>query len=129
VFNEAGDLTEYVGTIIDTTEYKYCNQRWVEYTGLTLPDTHDYGWTTCLHPDDVGPAVQAWLEAKAHGTPYEVEQRVQGVGGRYHRFLSRAVPLYDERGQLVQWFGTYTDVEERRQAQTPCSRRRRRWRT
>jgi PAS domain S-box-containing protein len=96
---------------------EYCNQRWVAYTGLTVADTQDDGWTRCLHPDDVDPAVQAWREAKAHGTPYEVEQRVRGPDGRYRRFLSRVVPLYDEQGQLLQWFGTYTDLEERKQAE------------
>jgi PAS domain S-box-containing protein len=95
----------------------YCNQRWVEYTGLTVEDTQDYGWTTCLHPDDVDPAVQAWREAEAHRTPYEVEERVRGRDGRYRRFLSRAVPLYDEQGQLLQWFGTCTEIEARKQAE------------
>jgi PAS domain S-box-containing protein len=151
VFNASSDLTEYVGTSIDTTErtraeaqlraseqrfrqvadaiphlvwsclpdgtMDYCNRRWVEYTGLTVADTQDYGWTNRLHPDDVEPAVTAWREAKTHGTPYEVEQRVRGVDGRYRRFLSRAVPLYDEQGQLIQWFGTYTDIEALKQAE------------
>jgi hypothetical protein len=89
----------------------------VAYTGLTVADTQDDGWTTCLHPDDVDPAVTAWQEAKAHGTPYEVAHRVRGVDGRYRRFLSRAAPLYDAQGQLLQWFGTYTDLEERQQAE------------
>jgi PAS domain S-box-containing protein len=95
----------------------YCNQRWVEYTGLTVADTQDYGWTTGLHPDDVDPAVTAWREAKAHGTLYEVEERVRGVDGRYRRFLSRALPLYDDQGQLQQWFGTYTEIEALKQAE------------
>jgi PAS domain S-box-containing protein len=95
----------------------YCNQRWLDYYGLTFQEAQRQGWTACLHPDDVEPALQAWQEAKSQQKPYEVEVRLRGGNGRYRRFMSRAVPLYDEGGQLVQWFGTNTDVEERRQAQ------------
>jgi PAS domain S-box-containing protein len=95
----------------------YGNRRWMDYTGLTPEDIRRDGWTTHVHPDDVGAIVEAWQEASAHGHPYEAEQRLRGVDGRYRRFLSRAVPVQDEQGHLVQWFGTDTDIEARKQAE------------
>jgi C4-dicarboxylate-specific signal transduction histidine kinase len=76
-----------------------------------------FGWTSQVHPDDVEAVVAAWREARAQEKPYEVEKRLRGPDGRYRRFLSRAVPVCDERGQILQWFGTYTDIEDRRQAE------------
>jgi len=59
----------------------------------------------------------AWRQAWSERTPYEVEQRLRGRDGHYRRFLSRAVPVLDDQGELVQWFGTNTDVEDRHQAE------------
>jgi C4-dicarboxylate-specific signal transduction histidine kinase len=59
----------------------------------------------------------AWQTALPNGTKYEVEQRVRGRDGRYRRFVSRAVPVKDEQGRPVEWFGTNTDVEDRRQTE------------
>jgi PAS domain S-box-containing protein len=94
----------------------YCNRRWLDYTGVTLEEAQHGGWKSCLHPDDVERVMNAWHDARSRGEPCEIEQRVRGVDGGYRRFVSRVVPLYDERGQLVQWIGTNSDVEERRQA-------------
>jgi len=96
---------------------EYCNRRWVKETGLTLEDVQQDGWTRCLHPDDVETVAKAWRQARADGRPYEVEQRQRGADGRYRRYVSRAEPLFDPDGTLVQWFGTNTNVEERRQAE------------
>jgi PAS domain S-box-containing protein len=95
----------------------YCNRRWMDYTGLTPEDVRRDGWTTHVHPGDVGANVEAWQEASAHGHPYEAEHRLRRVDGRYRRFLSRAVPVRDEQGHLVQWFGTDTDIEALKQAE------------
>lgn len=96
---------------------EYCNRRWVEETGLTLEDVQQDGWTRCLHPDDLETVAKAWRQARAVGRPYEVEQRQRGADGQYRRYVSRAEPLFDADGTLVQWFGTNTNVEERRQAE------------
>jgi PAS domain S-box-containing protein len=94
----------------------YWNQRLIDYTGLTVEQVKQGGWEA-LHPDDVERVREAWRKAWSEGTPYEVEQRIRGRDGRYRRFVCHAVPVSDERGQFVEWFGTNTDVEERRQAQ------------
>jgi len=96
----------------------YGNQRWMDYSGLTMDESQGYGWTSRVHPADMEAVLMAWREAKAQEKPYyEVEKRLRGSDGRYRRFLSRAVPVYDEQGKILQWFGTYTDIEDRRQAE------------
>lgn len=94
----------------------YWNQRLIDYTGLTAEQLKQ-GGGEALHPDDRDRVGKAWRRAWAEGTPYEQEQRIRGADGRYRRFECRAVPVPDERGQLIEWFGTDTDVEDRRRAQ------------
>jgi PAS domain S-box-containing protein len=93
----------------------YCNQQWVDYSGLPREDGNPVDLKSRVHPADVERAFRAREEARLQHRPYEVELRLRAADGSYRRFMSRAVPLYDERDQLVQWFGTNTDVEERRQ--------------
>jgi PAS domain S-box-containing protein len=110
-------IPHHVWSSLPDGSLDYCNRRWMDYTGLTLEDVRRDGWTTHIHPDDVETIVEAWREASAHGSPYEAEQRLRGVDGRYRRFLSRAVPVRDAQGHLVQWFGTDTDIEERKRVE------------
>jgi PAS domain S-box-containing protein len=89
----------------------------MDYYGLTFQEAQRQSWTVCLHPNDVAPALEVWREAQSHKKPYEAEVRLRRFDGHYRRFLSRGVPLYDDRGQLIQWFGTNTDIEEIKQAE------------
>jgi C4-dicarboxylate-specific signal transduction histidine kinase len=93
----------------------YCNQQWVDYSGHTLEDGKPVELKSRVHPADLERALRARDQATLEHRPYEIELRLRAADGSYRRFMSRAVPLYDERDQLVQWFGTNTDVEERRQ--------------
>jgi PAS domain S-box-containing protein len=94
----------------------YWNQRLIDYTGLTEPELRAGGWSA-LHPDDVGRVRAAWQLAFAQGTDYEMEQRLRRRDGEYRRFICRAIAVRDEHGKAVEWFGTDTDNEDRRQAQ------------
>ena len=102
------------GSLPDDT-LNYCNQRWSDYSGLTRKAAAGERWAERLHPADVEYALNAWGQAAARHEPYEAEVRLRAADGSYRRFVSRAVPLFDGGGQLVQWLGTNTDVEERRQ--------------
>ncbi len=95
----------------------YCNQQWVEYSGLTFDDAQREGWAKRVHPEDLERAQEAWEQARSQPRPYEIELRLRGADGSYRRFMTRVAPLYDERGQVAQWFGTNTDVEGRRQVE------------
>ena len=95
----------------------YWNQRLIDYTGLTGEELGSGGGRAALHPDDVERVEAAWEKAWAQGTRYEMEQRMRGRDGRYRRFMCRAQASRDAQGRPIEWFGTNTDVEERRQAE------------
>jgi PAS domain S-box-containing protein len=95
----------------------YWNQRLIDYTGLTGEELGLGGGRAALHPDDVERVEAAWEKAWAHGTRYEMEQRIRGRDGRYRRFVCRGIAVKDTQGRPVEWFGTDTDVEDRRQGQ------------
>jgi PAS domain S-box-containing protein len=92
----------------------YCNDRWRSYTGLELEDVQGYGWQTMVHPEDRERVLRAWHEAVANGTPFEQEERHRGRDGTYRWFLSLGVPLRDADGRIVRWYGTNTDIEDRK---------------
>jgi PAS domain S-box-containing protein len=93
----------------------YCNEQWLNFTGLRREDARREGWTARVHPADLERVRKAREEAARRHAPYEVELRLRGADGLYRRFVSRASGLYDDNGEVTQWFGTNTDVEERRQ--------------
>ena len=95
----------------------YCNDRWRSYSGLELEDVRGYGWQTMVHPEDRDRVLKAWHESVANGTPYEQEERHRGTDGTYRWFLSLGVPLRDAEGRIVRWYGTNTDIEERKRAE------------
>src|SRR5260370_768879 len=95
----------------------YCNERWRSYMGLGLQELQGDGWQSMLHPDDRERVLTAWHESVANGTPYEQEERHRRADGRYRWFLSRAVPLRDDDGRILRWYGTNTDIEDRKQTE------------
>jgi len=95
----------------------FCNERLRSYTGLSLEQFQGEGWLSILHPDDRERVLKAWQDSVAKGTPYEQEERHRGVDGKYRWFLNRGVPVHDEEGHIVRWYGTNTDIEDRKQAE------------
>jgi two-component system, NarL family, sensor histidine kinase UhpB len=95
----------------------YCNERWRSYMGLGLEDLQGDGWQTMLHPDDRDRVLAAWHESIVKGTPYEQEERHRAANGAYRWFLARGVPLRDAQGRIVRWYGTNTDIEDRKRAE------------
>ena len=96
-------------------ECVHVNQRWLDFTGQTLEQVIGYGWTKIVHPDDIPIAMEAWLTALQTGKPYEFEKRLRRYDGVYRWYLVRAVPIKDEWGRVVKWFGTSTDIEDSKQ--------------
>lgn len=99
----------------------FINQRWCDYTGMTLGDSHGFGWLSAVHPDDAGGLATYWQTLLEAGQPGEYEARLRRFDGIYRWFLIRAVPQRDETGQLVKWYGANTDIEDRKQAETLLS--------
>jgi PAS domain S-box-containing protein len=96
----------------------YFNQRWADYTGLTLEESYGRGWNTPFHPDDRQPAMDAWNHATATGEIYQIECRLRRSDGSYHWFITRGVPFRDSEGHILKWFGTCTDIDDMKRAET-----------
>ncbi len=96
----------------------YYNQKWIDYTGMSVEETQGWGWQPVLHPDDVQPCLDAWSHATQSGENYEIEYRFKRASdGSYRWHLGRALPLRDETGNIVKWFGTGTDIDDQKKAQ------------
>ena len=95
----------------------YYNQRWYDYSGLDFERTRAWGWQAVIHPDDLAPAVAVWRTALGAGAVSEVEYRLRRADGSYRWHLGRSEPVRDEAGRIIQWVGTATDIEERRQVE------------
>jgi PAS domain S-box-containing protein len=94
----------------------FLNQYFQEYTGISTEEAHGWGWMKAFHPDDR--AMDEWREALAAGEPFRKEARLRGSDGQYRWFALRAVPLRDQRGNIVKWYGTTTDIDDRKQVET-----------
>jgi PAS domain S-box-containing protein len=96
----------------------FVNRRCEEYTGLSLQDRSDFDWISALHPDDVATHVEKWRESVVTGTPFENEARLRRASdGQYRWFLHRGVPLRNQQGEIVKWYGTGIDIEDRKRAE------------
>jgi len=96
----------------------YYNQRWYDYTGMTLEQSRDWGWLPVLHPDDLESSTARWTSSYRTGADYEVEYRFKReADGAYRWHLGRAVPMHDEQGRIVKWFGTCTDIDDYKRTQ------------
>ncbi|MBD2356337.1 PAS domain S-box protein [Tolypothrix sp. FACHB-123] len=93
------------------------NQRWYDYTGTTLAEMTGWGWQKVHHPEHVERVVQKFRQAMETGEIWEDTFPLRGKDGQYRWFLSRAIPVYNEQGQVLQWFGTNTDITDLRQTE------------
>jgi PAS domain S-box-containing protein len=94
---------------------QYSNRRWCDYTSMTSQQAQGDGWLQSIHPDDYQHTLTVWHHACASGEPFEIENRFKdGQTGDYRWFLARAMPVRDETGQIIKWFGTSTDIEEQK---------------
>ncbi|HEV2492202.1 MAG TPA: PAS domain-containing protein [Terriglobia bacterium] len=100
----------------------FFNQRWLDYVGFSLKDLAGWKWTTAIHPEDVAVMVEKWRASVATGKPYEHEARVRRADGEYRWMFLRKVPLRDERGNIVKWYGTSIDIEDRKRAEEQLRR-------
>src|SRR6266404_4011007 len=95
----------------------FWNRRWLEYTGLSLEVLRGWGWQNAIHPEDLKKKTDKWRRDLAAGQPGEVEGRLRRFDGVYRWFLFRAEPLRDESGNIVNWYGTDTDIDDLKRAE------------
>jgi PAS domain S-box-containing protein len=118
---ELRDVIDTIPAIVWSTlpdgSNTYVNKRYVEYTGLSTEQVAGSGWKALIHPDDLERHAAKWIEAVATGKPHESEVRSRRSDGQYRWHLDRGVPLRDEDGNIVKWYGVTTDIEDRRRAE------------
>jgi PAS domain S-box-containing protein len=90
---------------------------WLAYSGLSGETSQGSGWETTIHPDDLEIHRDKWLNSISTGEPFENEARHRSAQGEYRWFLVRAVPLRDEQGEILKWYGTLTDIEDQKRAE------------
>jgi PAS domain S-box-containing protein len=95
----------------------YVNKRYAEYTGSSAEQVAGSGWQVLIHPDDLERHAAKWMEAVATGKPHENEVRSRRSDGQYRWQLDRGMPLRDENGNIVKWYGVTTDIEDRKRAE------------
>jgi PAS domain S-box-containing protein len=93
----------------------FLNIRFLEYTGLSLEKGMGWGWMEAFHPDDR--LMEEWRAALAAGKPFEKEARLRRADGVWRWFQVRAVPLRDEHGNVVKWYGTTSDIDDLKKAE------------
>ena len=97
--------------------FDYFNRRWLDFLGKSLEDVCGWRWTESVHPEDISGIVQKWRAALASGEAFVAEARVRCGDETYRAFLHRKVPLHDEHGNIVKWFGSSIDIEDRKRAE------------
>jgi two-component system CheB/CheR fusion protein len=95
----------------------YVNQRWTDYTGMTLEDFRSIGWTKLVHPEDKDSLRERWSSARSRDGVFEAEFRCRRADGTYRWLWCRALPLQDGDGRIYKWVGTASDVTERRETE------------
>jgi PAS domain S-box-containing protein len=107
---------------------EYLNRRWLDYTGFTMEQALGWGWTAAIHPDDLALLFDRWRQTRASQMPGEVEVRKRRFDGEYRWFLCRTEPLRDASGAIVAWYGTGTDIEDRKRAESALQQSEQRYR-
>ncbi|MFN6518631.1 MAG: PAS domain-containing protein [Nostoc sp. CreGUA01] len=95
-------------------ECEHVNERWYEFTGQRIEEAMGFGWTKVIHPDDIEAAMKAWTQALQTEELYQQEIRYQKRDGSCSWHLVRGVPIKDEQGNIIKWFGTSTDIDDRK---------------
>src|SRR3979490_3382802 len=106
----------------------FINRRWLESTGQAMGDALGWDWGSVVHPDDLARYVDEWHAALAAGKPMESEARLRRADGKYRWWLIRNVPLRDELGNIVKWYGTAIDIEDRKRAEEALRQSEEQWR-
>lgn len=101
---------------------EFLNKRWSEYTGMAQEESLGWGWQAAFHPEDLPPLLKRWSEMIASGESHEITARIRRRDGVYRWFLIRAEPLFNESNELVRWYGTSTDIDDRKRAEEALSK-------
>src|SRR5258705_1423977 len=119
----------YVWSTSPEGQVDFVNDRWLQFTGLATDEAFGWKWEAVVHPDDRTSVVADWHTALKNGRAMESEARVRRADGEYCWWFMRNVPLRDETGKLVRWYGTAIDIEDRKRAEQALRKSEERWRS
>lgn len=113
----ADSIPQLVWTTLPDGTSDYYNNRWNEYLGYDPLIKKIIDWDLVIHPDEAKISYNLWRKALAEGKVYETEYRIKGADGTYRWFIARALPIKDNEGKILKWFGTATDINEHKKNQ------------
>jgi PAS domain S-box-containing protein len=116
-------IPAYVGTNLADGSVDFISQSWLDYTGFSREQGMDWGWGNAIHPQDFDRVLANWRAAVAAGTPVEHELRCRCADGTYHWFLYRGLPLRDDGGKVVKWYGTLTNIDALKETESALQMR------
>jgi|SRR5215475_9086485 PAS domain S-box-containing protein len=117
-FRELADsISQFAWTADNSGQRYWFNKRWLDYTGTTLEEVQGWGWQKFHHPHHVDRVIEGVQRCFKNGMPWEDTFPLRGRDGNYRWFLSRALPIRNEIGEVVRWFGTNTDITEQIEAE------------
>src|SRR5271170_2425267 len=105
-------IPAYVGTSLPDGTVDFLSQGWFKYSGLSRKQTMGWGWAETIHPGDLDRVLSTWRAGLESGTPVEQELRCRKADGSYRWFLNRSLPLRDDDGKIVKWYGILFDIDE-----------------
>jgi PAS domain S-box-containing protein len=111
-------IPTFAWTALPDGSVDFVNRHWREYTGLSTENTVGSGWQHAVHVQDLERYIERWHASLATGRLFETEVRYRrAADAEYRWFLIRAVPLRDENGRIVKWYGISNDIEDRKRAE------------
>lgn len=111
-------MPQIVWTATPAGNVDYYNQRWQDYTGMSLQQSMAWGWAPALHPADLQPTIDRWKQSLTLCHPFEIELRLKRASDNAYRWhISRALPIRDPHGSVIRWFGTCTDIDDFKRTQ------------
>ena len=114
----AESVPQQVWTAFPDGRINYGNERTIEYFGKkTQNELFDMQWIKILHPEDLAHTTECWMRAVETGKPYENEYRLRRRDGEYRWHLAQAKPISNDKGKIIKWFGTNTDIHDRKMAE------------
>ena len=115
-------LPQPIWTCLPEGECDYLSPQWMSYTGMPAAGQLGHGWTRQVHSEDRQMAIEQWQEALARAQPFDSEFRLRRADGTYRWFHAHASPLRDNAGRLLRWLGTFTEIHDRKQAESMQAR-------
>jgi PAS domain S-box-containing protein len=117
----------FVWSALPDGDVEFCNQRWLDYTGMSFNEIKGWGWAAAIHPHDITNLRERWREALMQSTSFVAEARMRRSDGSYRWFLIQALPLRRTDGGIIRWYGTNTDIEDLKRAEEEVQKQSSRW--